>query len=50
MRDNNSNVVMTESKRIGDCAILVTEYLTVREAILKASQKGIQWIIIESDS
>lgn len=41
---------MAESKRIGDCDILVTECLVVRKAILKGSQNGIQRIIIHSDS
>lgn len=34
MRDNHTYVVMVKDKRIGDCYILVTERLTVREAIL----------------
>lgn len=50
VRNHHPKVVMAESKRNGDCAILVAKYLAVREVIFKASQKGIQRIIIESDS
>lgn len=48
MRDNHSDVVMAESKSIGNCFILMAQ-CAVREAILKTSQKRIQRIIIQSD-
>lgn len=50
MTDHRLRIVMMESKRIGDCDILVTECWVVCEAILKATQKGIQRVIIQSDA
>lgn len=49
MRYHHLKVLMAESKRIRDYDILVTECFVVREAILKTGQKGIQWVIIQSD-
>lgn len=46
----SSNVIMVRSNRLGDYSILVVGCLTVLEAILIATQKGIQRIIIQSDS
>lgn len=40
-RDHHSKVVLKESRRIIDCAILMVECLTVRQTIFKTSQKGI---------
>lgn len=50
MREHHSKVVMKENIRISDCAIIMAECLVVRVAIRKVSQKGIQWIIIQTDS
>lgn len=39
MRDNRSNLIMTSSKRFGDCLTLVAEYEEAREAIPWQSKK-----------
>lgn len=47
MRDQHSKIIMMESRRIGDCVILMAECLVVRETNIKASHKGIQWILFK---
>lgn len=49
MRDHHSKILMMESKSIGNCDILVAKCLVICEALLKASQKNTQRVIIQSD-
>lgn len=52
IRGNSSNIIMTKSKRLGDCPILRAECLAVQETILIAIQKAIpsysEWFAVDS--
>lgn len=50
MKDKHAKTIMVEEKQIGDCHILVTEYLAIKEAIVTVIQKNFQMIIVESNS
>lgn len=50
MRDSKANVLMTTSKQLGDCHILLTECEAVRQAIIMTVNMNIHRVRIHSDS
>lgn len=49
-KDNNGHLLYSNGKSLGDCPILLTETLVIREDIMIAIQEKHLHVIIKSDS
>lgn len=50
MNNKHGTTIMAKGKQIGNCTVLVTEGLSIREALVMTIRMKFQRIIIESDS
>lgn len=42
MKDKHATTIMTKEKHIGDCSILLTEFLATPEAVVIVTQKKLK--------